>query len=486
MNGNDAAQERDLAIDPDTLVIVKLVHQIFRGPGSNSIEVTNGGGVRKNFGSQRNKRTFLAIAAAFLHRALSVVFQLQLAATCVSIFGSGGLGKFAALSAIAALPAVFMIRFGPSLIAVFSRAVVKGDLNSQRSLLRFSLGSSTLWATILFLLFLIVIYTESLGRLIPGVNENSVDRTPIALLAFCGLFTISLGTTDLLQSALLESHRSSIREIVAKLISMLLLVALLPRLPNYLVMAAIVAAVPFTVQVLNLLLFLAHNSSLCVKPAEADPDLYSTLRSETLVFTFVGGISAYLCNQAPLLLLSRFGEADQISRFALLMSLVLGLFSVASIIISPLCAAFFHALAEGSHRWVRIYMFGGTLSLLVFGAFVTTAVFFFGDPVLRLIVPKLAPPDKYQLAASMVYLTAISLENFLYSVNLALGKTRVVSLLLFARSIGTVSVAAFLASTGFEVYFFCGAAGLSFALTIIPFVVLLSSGVREKLVTHTP
>ena len=212
--------------------------------------------MRKNFGSQRNKRTLLAIAAAFFHRALSVVFQLQLAATCVSIFGSGGLGKFAAISAIAALPAVFMIRFGPSLIAVFSRAVVKGDLNSQRSLLRFSLGSSALWATTLFLVFLMVIYNESLGSLIPGVNENSVDITPTVLLAFCGLFSISLGTTDLLQSALLESHRSSIREIVAKLISMLLLVALLPRLPNYLVMAAIVAAVPFAVQVLNLLLFL--------------------------------------------------------------------------------------------------------------------------------------------------------------------------------------------------------------------------------------
>jgi O-antigen/teichoic acid export membrane protein len=331
-----------------------------------------------------------------------------------------------------------------------------------------------------------VICNESLGRLIPGVNENSVNVTPIVLLAFCGLFSISLGTTDLLQSALLESHRSSIREIIAKLISMLLLVALLPRMPNYLVMAAIVAAVPFAVQVLNLLLFLAHNSSLCVKPTEADPNLSSSLRSETLVFTFVGGISAYLCNQAPLLLLSRFGEADQISRFALLMSLVLGLFSVASIIISPLCAAFFHALAEGSHRWVRIYMFGGTLSLMVFGAFVTTAAFFFGDPVLRLIVPKLAPPEKYQLAAAMVYLTAISLENFLYSVNLALGKTRVVSLLLFARSIGTVTVAACLARTGFEVNFFSAAAGLAFALTIIPFVVLLSSGVREKLVTHTP
>jgi hypothetical protein len=130
-------------------------------------------------------------------------------------------------------------------------------------------------------------------------------------------------------------------------------------------------------------------------------------------------------------------------------------------------------------------MFGGTLSLMVFGAFVTTAAFFFGDPVLRLIVPKLAPPEKYQLAASMVYLTAISLENFLYSVNLALGKTRVVSLLLFARSIGTVTVAAFLACNGFEVNFFCAAAGLAFALTIIPFVVLLNSGVREKLVTHT-
>jgi len=82
-------------------------------------------------------------------------------------------------------------------------------------------------------------------------------------------------------------------------------------------------------------------------------------------------------------------------------------------------------------------------------------------------------------------LTAISLENFLYSVNLALGKTRVVSLLLFARSIGTVTVAAFLACNGFEVNFFCAAAGLAFGLTIIPFVVLLNSGVREKLVTHT-
>jgi O-antigen/teichoic acid export membrane protein len=456
------------------------------GDGSNAIEVMNGGGVQKSFGSQRNKRTFLAIVAAFAHRALSVVFQLQLAATCVSIFGSGGLGKFAALSAIAAIPAVFMIRFGPSLIAVFSRAVVKKELNAQRALLRFSLGSSTLWATVLFFVFLIVIYQEKLGRLIPGVNEHNFDRTPVVLLAFCGLFSISLGTTDLLQSALLESHRSSIREIIAKLISMILLVVLLPRLPNYLVMAAIVAAVPFAVQVLNLLLFLAHNRSLCVRPVEADPHLYSSLRSETLVFTFVGGISAYLCNQAPLLLLTKLGADDQISRFALLMSLVLGLFSVASIIISPLCAAFFHALAEGSTRWVRIYMYGGAFSLILFGAFVTTAAFFFGAPVLRLLVPKLAPPEKYQLAASMVYLTAISLENFLYSVNLALGKTRVVSMLLFARSIGTVAIAAFLASTSFEVYFFCGAAGLAFAFTIIPFVVLLNTGVREKLVTHTP
>jgi hypothetical protein len=32
MNGNDAAQDSDLAIDPDTLVIVNLVYQIFRGP----------------------------------------------------------------------------------------------------------------------------------------------------------------------------------------------------------------------------------------------------------------------------------------------------------------------------------------------------------------------------------------------------------------------------------------------------------------------
>ena len=59
-------------------------------------------------------------------------------------------------------------------------------------------------------------------------------------------------------------------------------------------------------------------------------------------------------------------------------------------------------------------------------------------------------------------------------------------MLLFARSIGTVAIAAFLASTSFEVYFFCGAAGLAFAFTIIPFVVLLNTGVRENLVTHTP
>ena len=222
-----------------------------------------------------------------------------------------------------------------------------------------------------------------------------------------------------------------------------------------------------------------------MRPTGVDPYLHSTLRSETLVFTFVGGISAYLCNQAPLLLLSKVGAPDQISRFALLMSLVLGLFSVASIIISPLCAAFFHALAEGSHRWIRIYLFGGTFSLIVFGAFVTAAAFFFGAPVLRLIVPRLAPPEKYQLAASMIYLTAISLENFLYSVNLALGKTRVVSMLLFVRSTGTVTVAALLGHVGFEFNFFSAAAGIALVVTIIPYAFLLISGVREKLVTQT-
>jgi hypothetical protein len=432
----------------------------------------------------RNKRTFLAIATAFFHRALSVVFQLQMAASCVAIFGSGGFGKFAALSAVAALPGVFMIRFGPSLIAVFSKAVVKGDINIQRALLRFSLGSSWLWATVLFLIFLIVIYNESLGRFLLGVTATGLDKAPIILLAFCGLFAISFATTDLLQSALLESHRSSVREIIAKLISMVLLVVLLPRQPSYLVLAAVVAAVPLIVQVLNLVLFLARNSTLCVRPSGVDPHLHSTLRSETLVFTFVGGISAYLCNQAPLLLLSKDGDPDQISRFALLTSLVLGLFSVTSIIISPLCAAFFHALAEGSHRWVRIYLFGGTFSVIVFGAIVSTAAFFFGAPVLKLIVPKLAPPERSSLAASMIYLTAVSLENFLYSVNLALGRTRVVSVLLFVRSTATVTVAAVLASKGFEFNFFSAAAGITFVATIIPYAFLLSSGVREKLVTQ--
>jgi O-antigen/teichoic acid export membrane protein len=442
-------------------------------------------GVGKNFASLRNRRTFLAIATAFFHRALSVAFQLQMAASCIAIFGSGGFGKFASLSAVAALPGVFMIRFGPSLIAVFSRAVVKGDLNSQRALLRSSLGSSWLWATILFLIFLIVIYNENLGKILLGVNATDLDRAPIILLAFCGLFAISFATTDLLQSALLESHRSSVREIIAKFISMVLLVVLLPRKPSYLVMAGIVAAVPFIVQVFNLILFLSRNRTLCVRPSGVDPLLHSTLRSETLVFTFVGGISAYLCNQAPLLLLSRDGAPDQISRFALLISLVLGLFSVASIIISPLCAAFFHALAEGSHRWVRIYLFGGAFSLIFFGAIVSTAAFFFGAPVLNLIVPKLAPPERYSLAASMIYLTAISLENFLYSVHLALGRTRVVSMLLFARSTATVTVAALLASVGFEFNFFSAAACATVVLTVIPYAFLLSSGVREKLVTQT-
>jgi MFS family permease len=183
-------------------------------------------------------------------------------------------------------------------------------------------------------------------------------------------------------------------------------------------------------------------------------------------------------------LLSKDGDPDQISRFALLTSLVLGLFSVTSIIISPLCAAFFHALAEGSHRWVRIYLFGGTFSVIVFGAIVSTAAFFFGAPVLKLIVPKLAPPERSSLAASMIYLTAVSLENFLYSVNLALGRTRVVSVLLFVRSTATVTVAAVLASKGFEFNFFSAAAGITFVATIIPYAFLLSSGVREKLVTQ--
>jgi hypothetical protein len=440
-------------------------------------------GVLKRSFSLRNKRTLLAIATAFFHRALSVAFQLQMAASCIAIFGSGGFGKFAALSAVAALPGVFMIRFGPSLIAVFSRAVVKGDLNSQRALLRSSLGSSWLWATILFSIFLIVLYNDSLGRILFGETAIGLDRAPIILLAFCGLFAVSFATTDLLQAALLESHRSSVREIIAKLISMVLLVVLLPRKPSYLVMAGIVAAVPFVVQVLNLILFLARNRTLCVRPSGVDPHLHSTLRSETLFFTFVGGISAYLCNQAPLLLLSRDGAPDQISRFALLISLVLGLFSVASIIISPLCAAFFHALAEGSHRWVRIYLYGGTFSLLVFGAVVTSAAFFFGAPVLKLIVPKLAPPERASLAASMIYLTAISLENFLYSVHLALGRTRLVSMLLFARSTATVTIAALLASVGFEFNFFSAAACATVVLTVLPYAFLLSSGVREKLVT---
>lgn len=426
----------------------------------------------------RNQRLRLAVATSLASKISTFALQLVTIYVAGQVIGLSGYATYASVVALSTMPFVFSPRFGPDVVAMLGAAISRGEVPRIRSILwsLFTLTASI--NAVLLLISLMAFWVIHWSRL-PSLSFSNDQVVAISILCLLNALVMTSLALETCQQAYQESYWLNIRTMVGNSVAIVGLTSLL-RLQGSLYHIICWVAFPILIcQLLNGFLFLRRHPELMPSFNDVSLRLGFDLGMIGFWFSLAAGIGAYLSHQAPILFANAFLESHQVVYVACGLQLTLQVFSMASIITAPIVPALIDSIARADTTWLlkTTNLLFGLLTL--FGLVGFVAMLLLGDRIFEILVGRSLALSQLEVLGVGLYLSVISLENYLFTLMCSLGKTYRAYSHFITRSFISATCAAFACYWAWPAGIFLGAFLAATLTTTIPFVLWCRRLVRE-------
>lgn len=394
------------------------------------------------------------VAANFIAKLSGAGVQLLAIPIAIKILGISQYVAYATVVAIATWPVLFMINFGPRLIARISACNAP---SKHRDIFQSSVKTVTLNVAAVAICMLCVQVLFPVEQVFPKLEAMEGWRASrlAIVIATASILSGFFAIPETFQTSFQKLYILSVVTIIGNITSLVFIVCVLPTYPTIEGLAVALLAPTFLSRLANSLLFIANHTYLFENIAEgvAKSQFINIDFRDGIAFSLITGIASYLCNQLPLLLLTKYGTNDKAALYATLLSLLGMLLQPISLLITPFIPAIATHLVSDDVHWVKRTI--GRLGLIVsvYGTVLVLCLSAYG--------PLLYSRWSVELQASTslmfffgTYIFSVCAESLLFWLCHITGSVRHCYQLYTLRSFATVLTASGLCfGLGLEAYF---------------------------------
>jgi O-antigen/teichoic acid export membrane protein len=411
-------------------------------------------------------------------KVVSAILQIVMIPFAITHIGTSGYAAYTSLIAIASIPVLFMLNFGPRLVAEYSSN--RSD-ERAKGLLCTTLKASTTNALLLVVVLGVWLFISPFSyepESIAGLGK-STQKVSILLTAGCLIFGIILSTLEAIQVAKNQHYRLSVSSLIGSIASIAGLYVFLPTYPSPTTLIVCIMLPTLLARAINSL-----PTAIRVLKSDLDTRKPNTLVSDGVKFTVASSVAAYLSNQMPVLLFASLGLINESIIFAALIVALGALLQPVNIMMQPLIPLFTRANNNESTISPNTVLGYLSISIVIYTTIIVIALHFCGEVFFTNWLRGIVVSKQVALSFAF-YFSATALEAILFSISISLPKSTAVYKMFGQRVIFTVAAAVAAAMMQSLVIFYVGAAIASYLLFVLPAFLHLSNQRKSPSVATT-
>lgn len=389
----------------------------------------------------------LGIAISLISKASALAVQLVAVPFGIAYCGLQQYTQYVTLVALSMLPAVLLLRLGPSFTAKYASAYRRNNRSEADTLFAVSTIGTTAHVTLATVAALLVTTCAPLQTVVDP--SGSLGAFP-AFYSFTLFFIAIAGGVftgvEAAQAGAHETHLLATRSVVANLASFACIVIVTPLWNNIFTFVLALQIIPFSLRAVNAIFFIArhHPDALVPRKTQELKKVFTSTIKDAWVFTLLSGPVNFLALNAPILLFAAIPDERLSAWLIVAMTLLVQAIRGMSLALGPVVPAIADAHSSGNSTQVRKYKSNLAMFAIALGAMTIACAMLVSPIAIALDVN--VPPRFTAIAVPLAFFAAcLFFESTIATTVYALGDhkaTHRVYAIVIARSVIGFSVIA--------------------------------------------